>query len=69
MSQGSRIFDELGKLMNSADPASVVAAIAALPQNEPQERRVQIWAHPVWAGVLIVLLGAFWAGRKAAGTF
>ncbi len=58
-----------GKLMDSADPAAVVAAIAALPQVEPQERRLQIWAHPVWAGVLVLLLGVFWAGRKAAGTF
>ena len=58
-----------GKLMDTTDPAAVVAAIAALPQVEPQERRLQIWAHPVWAGILIVLLGVFWAGRKAAGTF
>ncbi len=38
------------RMLESADPASVVAAIAALPQPEPQERRVQIWAHPLWAG-------------------
>jgi hypothetical protein len=58
-----------GKLMESADPAAVVAAIAALPQPEPLERRVQLWAHPAWAGFLILLMGVFWAGRKAAGTF
>ena len=58
-----------GKLMDSADPAAVIAAIAALPQAELQERRLQIWAHPVWAGVLVLLMGVFWAGRKAAGTF
>lgn len=58
-----------GKLMESADPKAVIAAIAKLPQPEPQERRVQIWAHPGWAGLLVVLLGVFWAGRKAAGVF
>jgi hypothetical protein len=58
-----------GHLMESADPAAVVAAIAALPQAEVQERRVQLWAHPAWAGFLIVLLGVFWVGRKAAGAF
>jgi len=58
-----------GKLMESADPAAVAAAIAALPEPEPQERRVQIWAHPLWAGFLVLLLGVFWAGRKAAGAF
>jgi hypothetical protein len=58
-----------GRLMDGADPAAVVAAIASLPQAEPQERRLQIWAHPLWAGFLIALLGIFWAGRKGAGTF
>jgi hypothetical protein len=58
-----------GKLMESADPSAVVAAIAALPQVEPQERRLQIWAHPLWAGLLVFLMGLFWAGRKAAGSF
>jgi hypothetical protein len=58
-----------GRLMESADPAAVIAAIAALPHPEPQERRVQLWAHPLWAGFLIALLGIFWFGRKTAGSF
>jgi hypothetical protein len=28
-----------------------------------------LWAHPAWAGLLVVLLGVFWVGRKAAGAF
>jgi uncharacterized membrane protein len=58
-----------GKLMENATPASVAAEIAALPQPELQERRVQIWAHPLWSGLLILLLGLFWAGRKLVGAF
>lgn len=58
-----------GKVLDSIDPAAVVAAVAALPQPELQERRIQLWAHPAWAGTLILLLGIFWVGRKAAGTF
>ncbi len=58
-----------GKLMESADPAAVAAAIAVLPEPEPLERRVQLWAHPLWAGFLVLLLGVFWVGRKAAGAF
>ena len=58
-----------GKLMENADPATVMSAIAALPQPELQERRVRIWAHPLWAGFLVLLMGLFWAGRKAAGAF
>ena len=58
-----------GRLIESADPAEIKAAIAALPQQEAQERRVQLWAHPLWAGFLILLLCVFWIGRKAAGAF
>ncbi len=58
-----------GKMMDSAEPSAVIAAIAALPPPELQERRVQIWAHPLWAGMLCLLLGIFWTGRKAAGSF
>lgn len=58
-----------GKMIDGKDPAALVSAIAALPQQELQERRVQIWAHPLWAGLLMLLLGVFWAGRKAAGSF
>jgi uncharacterized membrane protein len=58
-----------GKVIENADPAAVVAAIAALPQPQPQERRVQLWAKPLWAGLLVLLLSLFWVGRKAAGSF
>lgn len=58
-----------GKLIESADPATVAAAVAALPEPEPQERRLRLWAHPAWAAFLLLLMGGFWAGRKAAGTF
>jgi hypothetical protein len=58
-----------GKFMENATPATVAAAIAALPQPELQEHRVQLWAHPLWGGLLIFLLGLFWAGRKFAGAF
>jgi hypothetical protein len=58
-----------GKLIETRDPAEVVKAISALPEPEPQERRVPLWAHPAWAGFLTVLMGIFWVGRKAAGVF
>jgi uncharacterized membrane protein len=58
-----------GKFMENSSPASVAAAIAALPQPELEERRVQLWAHPLWSGLLILLLGVFWAGRKLVGAF
>ena len=58
-----------GKMLPTADPASLAAAISGLPQAEMEERRLQLWAHPAWAGLLVFLLGVFWIGRKAAGAF
>jgi hypothetical protein len=58
-----------GKFLTGADPAAVVAAVAQLPAPESQERRLPLWAHPLWAGSIIVLLAIFWIGRKASGAF
>jgi hypothetical protein len=58
-----------GQFLTTADPATVVAAVAKLPAPEPLERRLPLWAHPVWAGVIVLLLGIFWVGRKASGAF
>jgi hypothetical protein len=58
-----------GRFLPGADPASVASLIAALPQPELQERRIPLWAHPLWCGLLILLLGIFWAGRKLVGAF
>ncbi len=58
-----------GKLLDANDPGTVVAAIAAMPEPAIQERRLPLWAHPAWAGLLVGLMGLFWVGRKAAGAF
>lgn len=68
------VLDEIaqltrGQLLESTDVATVVAAVAALPETPPEQRRLQIWAHPGWVGTILLLLGVFWVGRKAAGTF
>jgi hypothetical protein len=58
-----------GQFIESTDPATILAAVSALPPQEMTERRLQLWAHPAWAGILIGLLTVFWIGRKAAGVF
>ncbi len=58
-----------GGMLEAGNPAAVVNTISALPEPAAQERRLQIWAHPGWAGLLVVLMGVFWVGRKAAGAF
>jgi hypothetical protein len=30
-------------------------------------RRVQVWSHPLTAGLVIAMLGVFWIGRKVIG--
>ena len=50
-------------------PLTVLAAISAMPEPAVQERRLQIWSHPAWTGLLVLLMSLFWVGRKAAGTF
>lgn len=52
---------ELGKL------DEVVSSLAGLPDPPPAVRRVQLWSHPVLAGLFVSLLGVFWIGRKAIG--
>ena len=58
-----------GQLIEKPDPASVLAAVSALPDPEPEDRRLLLWAHPLWAGFVLLLLAVFWIGRKLAGTF
>lgn len=58
-----------GRFLPGLDVAAVQAAVAALPEPEPQERRLPLWSHPLWAGFLVVLLGMFWGFRKAIGVF
>jgi hypothetical protein len=46
----------------------VLEKISALPEPDAIERRLRLWAHPIWIGTLILLLAVFWVGRKAIGS-
>ncbi len=46
---------------------SIRDALKTLPDPPPAVRRVQLWSHPLVAGVMVLLLGLFWIGRKAVG--
>ncbi len=58
-----------GRVLANADTSFAASAVSALPNPEVQEQRIPLWAHPVWCGLLILLLAIFWVGRKAAGVF
>jgi hypothetical protein len=56
-----------GKVVEPNKLDDVVNALAALPDPPPSIRRVPLWSHPAVAAALVMLLGAFWVGRKAVG--
>ncbi len=45
----------------------LLTELQTIPQPEPQVKRVRLWAHPVLAGIFVLLLTVFWIGRKLAG--
>ncbi|MDW8343946.1 MAG: hypothetical protein RMM51_05580 [Verrucomicrobiae bacterium] len=44
-----------------------VRQIQSLPERDAVERRVRLWCHPLWAGILVGLLAVYWVGRKWLG--
>ncbi|TLD71232.1 hypothetical protein FEM03_09680 [Phragmitibacter flavus] len=58
-----------GQLLETTDPTALLATLTNLPEPQPTERRIPLWAHPVWAGILLTLMALFWIGRKATGAF
>lgn len=56
-----------GKVLSPDKLDQVIRSLSDLPEPPPSVRRVQLWSHPAFAAVLILCLGAFWAGRKVVG--
>jgi hypothetical protein len=56
-----------GKYGATAELAAFVNQLAEMPEPEPQEKRVRIWCHPLWGGLLLIMLAAYWVGRKLGG--
>jgi len=66
------VLDEIarvtrGKVMRVDRPEEIVTSVASLPDPAPSIRRVQVWCHPLTAGLVIALMGIFWIGRKIIG--
>jgi hypothetical protein len=45
----------------------VVQKISLLPEPKPMEKRIRLWASPIWGGIILGLLTIYWVGRKLAG--
>ncbi|MBP9222282.1 MAG: hypothetical protein KBF76_00335 [Verrucomicrobiales bacterium] len=56
-----------GEMLLTPDLSVIQQHILSLPEPAPIERRLRLWAHPLWIGGIILLLTVFWIGRKVAG--
>jgi hypothetical protein len=56
-----------GKTVAPGKIDQLLQSLAHLPDPPPSVRRVQLWSHPLLAGAVIFLLGAFWIARKVVG--
>jgi uncharacterized membrane protein len=56
-----------GRYGDTSELPAFVSQLAAMPEPEAQERRMRVWCHPVWGGVLLCMLVAYWIGRKFGG--
>ena len=45
----------------------IVRAISALPEKEPAEERLRLWANAWWGGAMLLLLAIYWTLRKVLG--
>lgn len=56
-----------GQVLAGGDLTQIIKAISQVPDPPKEIRRVQLWSHPLVAATLILLLSAFWIGRKIIG--
>ncbi len=56
-----------GQVLRKLDIAQIIKAVKDVPEPPNTIRRVQLWSHPITAGILVLLLGVFWVGRKIIG--
>ncbi|XZE20368.1 hypothetical protein SH449x_000236 [Pirellulaceae bacterium SH449] len=56
-----------GQVVKPEDIEQVLTAIRKIPEPEPETRRIRLWGHPLWVGLLIGLMSLLWIGRKLAG--
>lgn len=57
-----------GKVLSIDSLDSLIREVRELPVPPPQEKRITLWSHPVTMAMLILLMSAFWIGRKLNGT-
>jgi hypothetical protein len=49
------------------DLGQAIDQVTLLPERQPVEKRIRLWAEPFWGGLILLLLCVYWVGRKLAG--
>lgn len=67
------VLDEISRMtrgivVSPPEIGRVLDRLRAMPDAEPVEIRVRLWAHWATMALMVALLSAFWAGRKMTGT-
>ncbi len=56
-----------GRSGTAAELESMVGELTLLPEPKAVETRFRLWCHPLWAGLIVMLLGLYWISRKLMG--
>ncbi len=56
-----------GRATDTGGLDQLIADLRVLPDPQPREARLRLWCHPLWGGLLVLLAGVYWAGRKWVG--
>jgi hypothetical protein len=56
-----------GRVAKMGELEDVVQSISILPERQPVETRFRLWSHPLWAGLIALLLAVYWSSRKWLG--
>jgi len=56
-----------GECGSTGEAAALVEKIRVLPASSPHEERLRLWCHPLWAGLIVAVLGVHWVWRKLLG--
>ena len=56
-----------GKSGSASALNEVISKLNLLAASKPEQKRFRLWCHPLWAGLIVGLLGVYWTARKLIG--
>ena len=56
-----------GESMQTEQLDELITKLSSMPMQEIVTKRIKLWCHPIWGGLLIGLLALYWTIRKLMG--